>query len=59
MRQAGNFSSAACSQYQRRWMEAYGHDFAWVRCCTGMHLSPSAAIIPASCLVSRAGQVQN
>ena len=31
MRAAGNFSKAACSQYERRWMEAYGHDFAWVR----------------------------
>ena len=37
MRQAGNFSSAACSQYQRRWMEAYGHDFAWVRCWPCVH----------------------
>ena len=33
MREAGDFSAAACAQYQRRWMAAYGHDFSWV--CTG------------------------
>ena len=31
MREAGDYSALSCSQYERRWMAAYGHDFAWVR----------------------------
>ncbi len=27
MRSTGDFSAASCAQYQRRWMNAFGHDF--------------------------------
>ena len=30
MRRKGNFSKAAAQAYERRWMQAYGHDFEMV-----------------------------
>lgn len=29
MRASGDFSAANTARYQRRWMEAFGHDFPW------------------------------
>lgn len=31
MRATGDFSKQSTKEYQRRWMEAYGHDFNMVR----------------------------
>lgn len=31
MRASGDFSKQSTKEYQRRWIEAYGHDFGMVR----------------------------
>ncbi len=32
MRTAGDYSKASTRVYEQRWMKAFGHDFAYVRC---------------------------
>ena len=43
MRAAGDFSAASTSVYQQRWMQLFGHDFAYVSadalmCAVRLHL---------------------
>lgn len=40
MRATGDFSKQSTKEYQRRWMEAYGHDFGMVRALPSPASSP-------------------
>ena len=38
MRATGDFSKQSTKEYQRRWMQAFGHDFHLVRHCVDNQL---------------------